>query len=238
MDENGKWIRIYPIPYRELLDDQKYLKYQWLSVDIEPNKSDVRPESYKVNTSTIGILEKIGPHNNWYERKNIVYKSDIYSDTKQIIELAHSNKLSLATFKPREFISIECINNGKDEWSRAELRYAALASKTLFDDGYKPMPKIPFDFRMTFADKHGNKSSMNILDWEIAQLYLKTRAGSTKEEACRKVKEKIEGFFEETDLHLFLGTTKNFHLWASNPFTIIGLFYPKITKQGFLTFDF
>lgn len=241
LDENGRWVRIYPIPYRELLDDQKYAKYQWLSVDIEKNTRDTRPESFRVNTSTIEVLDKLDTKHEWFSRKNIVFKSDIYTNTKQIIESAHSNHLSLVTFKPKEFISVECVANGKDEWSREELRYATLASKTLFDDGYKPMPKIPFDFKITFVDTDGNKSSMIILDWEIAQLYLNTRAGTTKDIACAKVKEKIEGFFEKNDLYLFLGTTKNFHLWASNPFTIIGLFYPpkpKPSNQGVLSFDF
>jgi len=30
--------------------------------------------------------------------------------------------------------------------------------------------------------------------------------------------------FLKTDLHFFLGTTKEFHSWAANPFLIIGVF--------------
>jgi hypothetical protein len=35
----------------------------------------------------------------------------------------------------------------------------------------------------------------------------------------------------KTDLHFFLGTTKEFHSWATNPFLIIGVFPIPHEKQ-------
>ncbi|MES0489581.1 MAG: hypothetical protein ABUK01_06305 [Leptospirales bacterium] len=32
--------------------------------------------------------------------------------------------------------------------------------------------------------------------------------------------------FMEKDIYLFLGTTRQYHGWAKNPFVIIGVFYP------------
>ena len=42
--------------------------------------------------------------------------------------------------------------------------------------------------------------------------------------ALAKVREKYMDQFLKTDLHFFLGTTKEFHSWANNPFLIIGVF--------------
>jgi hypothetical protein len=56
-------------------------------------------------------------------------------------------------------------------------------------------------------------------------------SGLTSEVSSSKsssqVKDKYLGFVENCEILLFLGTTKQFHGWASNPFVIIGVFYPQ-----------
>lgn len=52
-----------------------------------------------------------------------------------------------------------------------------------------------------------------------------------KEFALKKVKAKYFDEFLTKDIHLFLGTTRQFHGWASNPFVIIGVFYPPINSS-------
>ena len=46
-DEQGNWIRIYPIPFRKLEYEKQYQKYHWIKIDLVKNKSDFRPESYR-----------------------------------------------------------------------------------------------------------------------------------------------------------------------------------------------
>ncbi|WP_222596902.1 hypothetical protein [Chitinophaga pinensis] len=74
-----------------------------------------------------------------------------------------------------------------------------------------------------------------IEDWEIGALYwncLKSTNGN-EEEALQKVKAKYEDEFKEKDLHFFMGTTKQWHIRrATNPFVIIGVFYPKKELHG------
>lgn len=51
--------------------------------------------------------------------------------------------------------------------------------------------------------------------------------------AIDKVKQKyLDTFVTKTDLHLFVGTTKRYHGWASNPFVIIGTFTPPKTRHA------
>ena len=74
-----------------------------------------------------------------------------------------------------------------------------------------------------------------IEDWEIGALYwncLKAAEGN-EEVALARVREKYEEeFLMEKDIHLFLGTTKEWHMRrAKNPFVIIGVFYPKKETQ-------
>ncbi len=78
--ENGKWIRIYPIPFRSLPNEKKFGKYEWIQVDLIRNNSDFRPESYrpKSDASSIQILNKVGTEHEWAERKKICFDGCIY----------------------------------------------------------------------------------------------------------------------------------------------------------------
>ena len=74
-----------------------------------------------------------------------------------------------------------------------------------------------------------------IEDWEIGALYwncLRNAAGDDKL-AVDKVRKQYEAnFIHNKDIFLFLGTTKEWHRRrATNPFVIIGVFYPKIELQ-------
>ena len=67
--EDGRWIRIDPIPFRSLPPNKKFEKYEWIQVDLVRNRSDFRPESYKPKSdaSNIVILSKIDTENAWQE---------------------------------------------------------------------------------------------------------------------------------------------------------------------------
>ena len=92
-------------------------------------------------------------------------------------------------------------------------------------ESFKVIQKLPYKFFYCLEDIKGRSSRMQVIDWEIGQLYWNCLKGSTSEEmALRKVKEKYIGEFSIKDIHLFLGTTKNYHLWGNNPFLIIGVF--------------
>lgn len=39
--EDGAWIRLYPIPFRLLDDDQRFPKYTWVEVDVERNTKSI-----------------------------------------------------------------------------------------------------------------------------------------------------------------------------------------------------
>jgi len=240
--EDGSWIRIYPFPFRFLSDIQKYRKYQWVEIEIEKNPKDTRPESYRptnVDQILLGELIGTGKNRQWEERKSFILGNNVvYDSMDDVIEGAHSNKLSLAIFKPTEILDFT-VEKVSDSWeaTREEAATEALKQGSLFDDGNnavdKIMPKLPYKFSYRFIDVNGRKSKMMIEDWEIGQLYWNCLKDSTEEIAINKVKEKyFDDFYKNRDLHLFLGTTHKFHMMkAPNPFVIIGTFHPPTTDQ-------
>jgi hypothetical protein len=233
--EDGRWIRIYLIPFRSLSQEKKFGKYEWIQLDLIRNKSDFRPESYKPKSdaSNIQILEKIGTDHEWAERKKYVLR-EVFTSFEELISLAKGEtKKSLATFQPREivdFIIEKDTRTWKEQWLANYDQY------NLFKiDEKKVIPKIPYKYSYRFLCQGESKTrTLMIEDWEIGALYWKCLAGADgdEENANKLVKQKyFDEFLTKNDIYFFVGTTKKFHNIAPNPFVIIGVFYPLTQKD-------
>ena len=232
IDEEGNWYRIYPIPTNSIKEYEGLKKYTWIDAEITKDRSDPRPESYKINISTVELLNTIDTKKNWSYRKDIVFKTKIYRSLEEIISLANKqNSLSLCLFKPTKVLHIRFESKEIKEFSEQEKIEFKNANANLFEHNssceveFDIMPQLPYNIKIVFEDINGKKSKMNILDWEISQLYWNLKRDNNEKETKEKIKRKIESLIDR-DLYLYLGTMKQMHGWTSNPFTIIGLFYP------------
>ena len=238
--EEGKWVRIYPVPFRKLYWKQQYKKYQWIEVELIKNTSDDRPESYKPNNQeeTIKLKERI---KNWEDRKRIISKVTLYKDLKTLIKEAKSNKkTSLAVFKPEKIIDFKCEPVKNREWDSNKIKKIEEEGQqlNLFNSDkpheiFKRVKKLPYKFSYTFKDQSNTQSTLMIEDWEIGALYWNClkKEKNNEEKAIQKVQNKYLNEFKKKDLYLFLGTTQKFHNVGLNPFVIIGVFYPPLTNQ-------
>ncbi len=188
--------------------------------------------------------QSIGTGQAWAERKRIICeKNKTHDDLTALIELANSNQLSLALFKPSKILEFQ-IEEVDREWSADKLRdLAAKASQlSLFQNEaevkreFQAVAKLPYKLSYRFEDSKGRQSTMMIEDWEIGALYWNclARCEGDEAKALSMVRQKYMDDFSKLDVHLILGTTKKYHGWASNPFVIIGVFYPPHSDQGLL----
>lgn len=235
--EDGSWIRIYPVPFRKLDYEKQYNKWEWIELDLVKNTSDYRPESYRPTSldTNIKVLNKIDTKGNWAKRKKIV-SNRIWTNLSDLIDDKNQHGTSLAILKPKEIIDFVYEPCERD-WNKKKLD-AVIANKaqgSLFDEEetkkfFKIVTKLPYEFSYVFTTEDGKKRKLMIEDWEVGMLYrncLKA-AGGDEAIACQKVKEKYFDYMaKKCDLHFFLGTTKQFHNVAPNPFIIIGTFYPQ-----------
>jgi len=235
--EDGSWIRLYPMPFRKLDLDQKYKKYSWIELDVERNTSDFRPETYRpINYETMVAEEP--QKANWNQRKEIIFRNKkIHTNLEELITQAKTKTIqtSLAVFKPTKILDF-VIESTEREWNKDKLEnLEALSAQLSFfqtpeeiEREFKVVNKVPYKFSYVFEDDIGQSSKMMIEDWEIGMLYFHclARANNDEKIATEKVREKYMTEFSKKDLHFFLGTTKQFHNIAPNPFIIIGVFYP------------
>ncbi len=250
IDENGNWLRLYPVPLRkmEANNQEGYRKYEWIEVDTLPSLEDKRPESRKIVQGTIHKLGKrIGTEGNWQNRKDIIFKSKpkIYFDFDELLKDADRNniKVSLALFKPTEVI--DCIVTNRDmqtvenEISKQEILRNTYTPDLFEDAAFIQSSPMLLDVKYSFSDIKGKKHTMTIIDWEVYELFRKYYYEKNKSlqdlvKAKSIIKEKYgTEFIREKDLYFILGSRKEDHLrgYGKNPFSIIGLFYPKKDNQ-------
>lgn len=239
---NGeKWIRMYPIPFRFLQDEQKkYPKYSWIELNLARKTDDFRPESYSPKLGVdepIKVFEQIGTANKWAARKSYALK-EVFTSMNELIALAKDpdQRKSLATLKPSrivDFVIEEDEREWKQEWQDQLKQFNMFELPT--HSGHKRLvKKLPYKFSYRFfseGDKEPRK--MMIEDWEIGALFWKCvyRTDGDEQAALEMVRQKYFEEFAKKDLYLFVGTTKQFHNVAPNPFVIIGVFYPPKTEQ-------
>ena len=228
--EQDKWIRIYPIPFRDLPYASQYKKYDWIEMDLKRNESDFRPESYapvKLDTE-IKVVGHLSTNSNWFERKKIVLQNVKY-DIKELIRDSRnkSKYTSLAIFKPTEITGFHPTSISP-EWNAKQS--SILSQQKLFASKGNIIKKLPYKFIYEFKDCNGISSKLMVEDWEIGELYwkcLEKYDGNTKGAIADVEGKYLDELVRTKDLYFFLGTTRDHHLKAKNPFMIIGLFYPK-----------
>jgi hypothetical protein len=217
-----EWLRLYPIPFRDLDSSQKFQKYTIISVKCWKATDDHRVESYKIDMDSIEPISHLDTNQKWKSRKSIVLPT-VSPSFCNILEDTAKNK-SIGAFKPSD-ISFS--------WKKAPLeseakRDACYAQLSFFDAKKKAIEQIPFDFYYQF--RCGGRPDcpshqLSIVDWEIGQAYRKWRYKYwPQEQLLQKIKQRWLGLMcsEKNDVYFYVGNMKRFHHY----FMVLGVFYP------------
>lgn len=149
--EDGSWIRLYPMPFRLLNDDQKYPKYTWVEVEVERNLSDFRLESHRPNIDTIKV-EPRPTKLDWNARRKIVFKNKtVFTNMQALIHKAKADDMSLAVFKPQKILDFVIEPNSRD-WNPKKLASLQAESRQLqlfrsieeIEEEFRIVQKIPY----------------------------------------------------------------------------------------------
>lgn len=224
--EDGRWIRIYPIPYRLLDAEQRFRKYQWIEARVVKETRDPRPESHKL-AGKIKVLKHLEPNHQWQERKQFVLQN-VYKNLTKLINEARNPRVStsLAVFKPARIVSFQL---KKADTKQEYLARKKMLSETLDEKTASMLAEhVPYTFHYNFVDAKGRRSCLQILDWEIYQLCRKLmrKYGNRKDVLHRHLQRKyFDEFKQNREVYFFHGTTKYWHIRRSrNPFLIVGVF--------------
>jgi hypothetical protein len=236
--EDGSFVRLYPINFRDLPFSQQYGKYQWIEVDaVRHAERDTRKESYRPDCQTLRTIGKplSTGEGDWAERARFVLAQRSRS-IEELDEKRKADGTSLGIFKPKTVRDM-VYERDTAEWKPGFK--SALAQARLWDDRRKtkePPRKVPWKFRYVFecADERcGGRHRPMIEDWEVGALYWRNvDAGCSPEQAAELVRQRFmdEICAADRDPHFYVGTM----LAHAASWIIIGVFWPKKPPQALL----
>ena len=219
--EDGKWIRLFPIPFRFMGGDRRFSKYQWVKIQAKKS-SDPRKESYEVDIDTLKILSPpLSTRDGWKARKDLIFPLQSPS-LCHLQNTRKNNGNTLGIFRPR-LIQKFIIEHDTPDWTEAEKQ--KLIQYSMFDSHpLKPLEKIPYKFSYRFICNEPQCSGHKLMcvDWELGQAYRqwKMTYGESWEQ---KIYQRFEtDMILKFSTHFFVGTIHG----HPNSWIIIGLFYP------------
>lgn len=231
---DGKFIRLYPIPFRYLHEDVTFTKYQWVNLRVKKAHEDPRPESYKVDINSITTGEKVPTDKyNWELRSKLIFKNNdfLFNSVNELINANKEKHTSLGFIKPREIIEINIDERPDSELNNFIKKLEANKKRSKQIELFGPIT-VPEVKQLTFvskrfkvhwicSDKNCNGHKMSILDWEAYQLVRNIGI----EKAHLRIKEILD--LKKYDIGFFLG---NFRLYPTT-FAIGSIWYPKINNN-------
>lgn len=234
--EAGEWVRLYPIDYRYRPREQRFRKYQWIEVELEPRGAgnDQRAESRRPLLDTIRLLgPPLSSNRNWIERRAVI---DLLPEwTVNQLRAKHDAdkaaglaQVSLGIVRPAKVLDV-LVEDAPGEW-KPEWK-ASLNQGLLFENAPKEIRKLPFSWKYVFEcdDSDGRPHTAMNEDWEIGVLYWKEleRLG-TPEKAANSVRNKcLQMVTPDRDARFFMGTVFPYNTWI-----VLGVFWPAKESQG------
>jgi len=235
--EDGRLIRLFPIPFRYLKDVNVFKKFQCIEAKIKKSESDQRPESYKIEPESIELLQfEKSDGKQWANRANYIFKnkSIIYKTYDDLIKDYETKKISIGFVKPKSIYKVfieEREANDYESFQQKELEILEKSKQvSMFDLTQAEIKQLDFlhhRFKVSWTcfAENCKGHSMTILEWEIYALARKV--GYPK--ALERARELLD--LTKFDIGFFLG---NFRAHP-NRFAIGSIWRPK--KQQPTLFD-
>jgi hypothetical protein len=167
IDRDGKWVRLYPVSFRQLGDAQKFhrwdhIKYRWS----KPKAThDRRQESRRVDPQSIEILSRLKEA----DRNPLIARCVVTSLDREL-----EGGRSLALLKP-EILDFWAVRRSPEEFAKRERDLALLrAQDDMFAPAsatsFLPTRTCPYEFHYRYRDDDRVKEG-TCQDWETEQTF-------------------------------------------------------------------
>ncbi len=231
IEEDGKLIRLYPVPFRLIADTAKFKKWQWITAQIEKAKKDHRSESHRIGVDTIILDEEaLGTDDGWAERKQWLAKMPLFETFADLDRARTEAGATLGLLRPARILGLDITETAGD-WTEEEKRKLLQLQQqgNLFDNtdaaSIATLRKLPFDFHYRYLciNRDGVETEVRhkLADWEVGALYWNVTGQHGKNWEA-PFRHKLEQDLPSKDLLFLMGTIHRF----PDQWLIVSLIYP------------
>ena len=238
MDESGQLIRLFPVPFRLVTDDQQFKKWQWITARVRKATEDHRPESFRISVDTIETQgQPLSTKNAWEERRLAVASVQIFDDFNALEIARQTRHITLGLLRPSSLLDLQISKARSAEWTDDEVAKLMQAQNQgfLFDEdaeqrSLKLLKKLPFDFHYRYECSAAGSTTVyvhKLVDWEAGALYWNIHRQADWQ---TKFKQRYLTEFAGKDILFLMGTIHRF----PNQWLIVSVLYPpKRPREGF-----
>jgi hypothetical protein len=220
-----RWIRLYPINFRDLSFNDRFRKYDIISVDARPARQDQRRESWKPYPETIaneGHLRAWDPRRPHLDPHIEDSMCSLFRHTRD-----HADAQSLALVRPKDVSGLKV--EPHPGWTPEEQKKidAYINQPDLFDSKNRtPLeaPRFRGHYRYRCHDPRCKGHNQGLLDWEFVALQ-RNLDDVTDDEARRAIEDKFFGQMCSADREVafYVGNQAK----RVSVFSVLGVYYPK-----------
>jgi hypothetical protein len=206
VDEGHHLLRLYPVRFRHLDESKRFVRFDWIELEVIHPTDDVRPESFRMKEDSLRIIKKNDQMKP--EERAQLWKPCV-SDSFEALQNAqkeHGTSLGIIRPDPESVrFRYSAIDIAYPE-ERNELQEVYQEQQSLLEEPLSKLPVPEYIFRYQFTSG-GNQHSMQIHDWEVQATYeqYKRQYGS-KEKALEMMVDYYERRAPKINLHLIMGT--------------------------------
>ena len=230
--EDGRPVRLYPIPLRYLPEVQRYSLYSWVDAPLVDSSQDRRPESYRLARPQIDVLDRVPTDKGWIARREIIFKdrSWHYECLRDLEARQQADKSSMGFVPVGSVDKVWLEKRSDDDRDSHEAKYRRLLAQARQQDLFTVDQQTvrflefqPWRVRVAWHCRRldgpdacpGHTAA--VLDWGLGEL--------GRREGWDKARDKMEalGDLGEYDLAFFCGNFKAY----PNRFGVVGVWYPK-----------
>lgn len=243
MDETGRLVRLFPVPFRLITDEQQFKKWQWIEARIPKAANDQRPESHRISVDTIQIVGKpLSTRDAWAERRLALAPAEVFSDFDALEAARQERGITLGLLRPSRLVNLLISKADSPDWTPDEIAKLMQAQQqgSLFDQdteqrALKLLKKLPFDFHYQYECSAGGNTKTykhKLVDWEAGALYWNIHRRPDWDAAFRQ---KWLDEFARRDVLFLMGTIHRF----PGQWLIVSVLYlpkppPEVAGQGCL----
>ncbi len=168
-DSQPEWVRLFPMPFRDLPGDQQLSKYQVVRLRAKRGGLDLRPESYTPDLDSIEVGAVVKPRRHWVERRKLIDPLVVPSMCWLLRERDITGA-SLGLFPPGEVLAVDV--EPKPHLGSPEKR-GYLAQQSRFGREEAELQRVPYRFFYRYRCREAGCPTHRqlIIDWDIAETW-------------------------------------------------------------------